>query len=597
MDKPYSSTNGPIPQHSTFKFEEIEFSSDFDSGNLHRVEQVEEKYFALWVGPDCCNTLCEKSMRTWFYFNVCASGNYKFTIKNLNLQGKLFRDGMKPLVKTPTKNWERFEGSLTCDVKGDVGSHFEITFSYTFQESPVYFAFSFPWSYSDHKVYIAEVLKGCDRNNVYLHHENLIYSLEKRTCDLLTISSYDRITSKFEKGIIGLFENSPVRAYKFKDKQVIFISARVHAAETPSSRVVKGIIDFLISNDLRAAALRENYVFKIVPMINPDGVFRGHFRTDTRGNDLNRQYASPSINQHPTVFAIRELLTYYKGKLWLYLDCHAHVSKQGSFVYGNSLEFQQQIKNVMFAKIMTLNCPWFSFEGCSFADDNFESRDKNSKDGSGRVAVYKNFSLVHSYTLECNYHSCRVLNHGLQHTDCRSSIFEESSFEKIGMSAMISVLYLSGKHPSPEIDMEKLQLEISQYLADLMPYKANPDIRKASRSIENLSKYLTSFKNGNKKYRNRLMNIINTAEKACRNSFNASSRKNLPQISSTVPTKEQTQIIIKDLQTKVVTLNNNSFQIRKRNSSYIKGHRSNKHRNRSSNAKPPFYPYLDMVLM
>jgi hypothetical protein len=40
-------------------------------------------------------------------------------------------------------------------------------------------------------------------------------------------------------------------------------------------------------------------------MINPDGVYRGHYRTDTDGLNLNRFYITPSKLEHPSVFAIK----------------------------------------------------------------------------------------------------------------------------------------------------------------------------------------------------------------------------------------------------------------------------------------------------
>jgi murein tripeptide amidase MpaA len=42
--------------------------------------------------------------------------------------------------------------------------------------------------------------------------------------------------------------------------------------------VLKGIIDFLISPDPKANELRDKFVFKIVPMLNPDGVINGNYR-------------------------------------------------------------------------------------------------------------------------------------------------------------------------------------------------------------------------------------------------------------------------------------------------------------------------------
>jgi hypothetical protein len=39
-----------------------------------------------------------------------------------------------------------------------------------------------------------------------------------------------------------------------------------------------GLIDFLVSSEPIARALREFIEFKIIPMINPDGVFNGNER-------------------------------------------------------------------------------------------------------------------------------------------------------------------------------------------------------------------------------------------------------------------------------------------------------------------------------
>lgn len=59
--------------------------------------------------------------------------------------------------------------------------------------------------------------------------------------------------------------------------------------------------------DARAEILRRNFVFQIVPMLNPDGVYLGHHRMDIFGQNLNRFYLDPDPLKQPSAFALRKL--------------------------------------------------------------------------------------------------------------------------------------------------------------------------------------------------------------------------------------------------------------------------------------------------
>ena len=73
------------------------------------------------------------------------------------------------------------------------------------------------------------------------------------------------------------------------DKKVIFLSSRVHSGETIGSYKIKGVIDFLTSDSFKATLLRDKFIFKIIPMLNPDGVICGNYRCSLAGCDLNRR--------------------------------------------------------------------------------------------------------------------------------------------------------------------------------------------------------------------------------------------------------------------------------------------------------------------
>lgn len=62
---------------------------------------------------------------------------------------------------------------------------------------------------------------------------------------------------------------------------------------------------------------------------------------------------------------------------------------------------------------MSLNCLNFDFSECSFSEKIMNAKDNKgeSREGSGRVAIYKETGCTHCYTLECNYHSGKRINY------------------------------------------------------------------------------------------------------------------------------------------------------------------------------------------
>ena len=146
-------------------------------------------------------------------------------------------------------------------------------------------------------------------------------------------------------------------------KKGVFISARVHPGESNSSWMMKGIIDYLTSSAPEAQVLRDCFVFKIVPMINPDGVINGNYRCSLAGQDLNRRWKNTNKQLHPENFATKRLIRAFKKEreIVLYLDLHGHSRRKNIFIYGNNneeLPHQTRVFPFLLSKI----CDYFSFE-------------------------------------------------------------------------------------------------------------------------------------------------------------------------------------------------------------------------------------------
>lgn len=123
--------------------------------------------------------------------------------------------------------------------------------------------------------------------NTFCSRKNLCTTLAGNRCDYLTVTS--KKPNENKKGVV--------------------ITARVHPGESVGSWMMKGVIDFITDPfNSEAQLLRDNFVFKIVPMLNPDGVINGNYRCSLAGCDLNRRWKAPSKILHPTIYNTKKLI-------------------------------------------------------------------------------------------------------------------------------------------------------------------------------------------------------------------------------------------------------------------------------------------------
>ncbi|XP_077004738.1 cytosolic carboxypeptidase 1-like [Tamandua tetradactyla] len=97
---------------------------------------------------------------------------------------------------------------------------------------------------------------------IYFRKAVLCETLSGNSCPLVTITAMPE--SNYYEHIC-----------QFRNRPYVFLSARVRPGETNASWVMKGALEYLMSNNPTAQSLQESCIFKIVPMLNPDGVING----------------------------------------------------------------------------------------------------------------------------------------------------------------------------------------------------------------------------------------------------------------------------------------------------------------------------------
>uniref|UniRef100_A0A6U2EXJ2 Peptidase M14 domain-containing protein n=1 Tax=Chlamydomonas euryale TaxID=1486919 RepID=A0A6U2EXJ2_9CHLO len=390
------------------------FESRFESGNLRRALQVYPNEYDLILSPDV-NT---RGHTQWYYFavsNTRKGQSYKFNIINLMKDNSLYNDGLLPLVHSARKlagegvGWHRsgekvaYYGNNVPRGKAGRRHYFTLTFTVTsaYDRDVVHLAHCYPYTYTDLQRYLYAKLEQ-PLPRAVATRSTLCSTLAGNTVDVIRITS-------------------PGSVEALKKRRGVIISARVHPGETNASWMMKGVLDFLLGPSLDAKLLRDSFVFKLVPMLNPDGVIVGNYRCSLAGQDLNRVWNAPSRTLHPTIFAMKNMVKEFmtEREVVLFCDLHGHSRKKGIFCYGCEKlprDFTPmypgfpvpgshgvlptapvRMQEKLIPLLLQANAPdLFMYNGCNF-------KVQKSKGGTGRVVSFRELGLANGFTMEASF--------------------------------------------------------------------------------------------------------------------------------------------------------------------------------------------------
>ena len=251
------------------------------------------------------------------------------------------------------------------------GTYYQLTFEIFLKNNDsCYVATTVPYSFSELYSFLDNI-----PSNVQV--SSLGKSLSGVSIPLLTITNY-QIASN--------------------NKKYIIIQARQHPSETVSSILIEKFISLLGSSEnSNYSRLLDHFIFKIIPMVNVDGVVIGNSRMSFAGDDLNRKFAEPDKMLHPEILCIKKLVNDCHNDLgvFMFIDMHGHSKKKGSFMYGPyfPLHSNNYVNIRLLPKILASKSPIFRYYSCRFKSERALRQ-------SARLVMSQNIGINYTYTME-----------------------------------------------------------------------------------------------------------------------------------------------------------------------------------------------------
>ncbi|MCD9530848.1 M14-type cytosolic carboxypeptidase [Photobacterium carnosum] len=274
--------------------------SNFESGSINVVKADSKDDIQLSIPNDN-----QSELHQWFHFRLESEAQQPHTIKLLDLANSAYPEGWNGydvVASYDREEWFR----IPSEFDGDT-----LTFTVIPENESMYFAYFAPYSYDRHQdlLHLAQSHYNC-------RLETLGHTLDNRDVSLLVIGDEHAVDN----------EEAP--------KKKIWVIARQHPGETMAEWFVEGLVQRLLDEtDTVGRALLNKAVFYVVPNMNPDGSARGHLRLNAIGVNLNREWQTPSLENSPEVFYVREKML--ATGIDMFLDIHGDEAIPFNFVAGS----------------------------------------------------------------------------------------------------------------------------------------------------------------------------------------------------------------------------------------------------------------------
>lgn len=268
----------------------IQVSSRFDSGNIEVVDATDPGAVRLRIARDGAADFFQ-----WFHFRVSGARGVPLALVVENAGAASYPkgwEGYRAVASTDRQAWRRVETSFDGTA---------LTIRCTPDADAIWFAYFAPYSLERHEDLAA---RAQSRGTARL--ERLGATVEGRDLDMLRFGS---------------------------GPKPLWVIGRQHPGESMCGWFMEGLVDRLLDPyDAVSRALLAQATLHVVPNMNPDGVYRGHLRTNAKGANLNREWREPSLEHSPEVLHVVRRME--ATGVAMCLDVHGDEALPYNFIAG-----------------------------------------------------------------------------------------------------------------------------------------------------------------------------------------------------------------------------------------------------------------------
>ncbi|NUN08357.1 MAG: T9SS type A sorting domain-containing protein [Ignavibacteriaceae bacterium] len=263
---------------------QVRFDANFPSGNINTVTTTDSITYNVTTKTDIGGR--------WFYFRITG-------VKNRLIRVKVTSSDVKRAVYSyDDVLWIRFTAAESPATN---------TFEKTYERDTVFVAYYDPYTYAKLQGKLADWLT---KPGTTL--DTLGYTLNNYPLQELTITDPSVPAS---------------------EKLRVWIHARTHPSETPTSFHFEGIINELLKDEPVVNYYKSKVIFHCVPFTNPDGVYFGRSRTNFYGVDVESDWDRPDAQTSKEVLVLKARMRQINQQkvMSVFLNLHSQASPFATF--------------------------------------------------------------------------------------------------------------------------------------------------------------------------------------------------------------------------------------------------------------------------